>query len=94
MEETVPVVFNEKSDLRLRLALDELDCIANRLDALCFFVRDGNVEFLFHSHNQLDHVEGIRIQIIHKERIHLYAIFRYIQLIHKNRFYFLKYRIR
>ncbi len=48
------------------MLLNVLEGITNRLDILGFFVRDLDTELFLELHNQLDQVERIRVEILHK----------------------------
>src|SRR5215218_5299694 len=55
------------------LALDVIDRILHGDDVLRFLVRDldrvvGRAELLFHRHDQLDQVEGVRVEVVYERR--------------------------
>ena len=53
----------------LSKVLDVLDCVLDCDNLLSDVVRDLDVKFLLHSHNELDHIERVSIEIINKGRI-------------------------
>src|SRR5262249_50552598 len=54
---------------RLGLAGDVVDRVADGLDLRGVLVGDGDLELVLELHDQLDHVQGIRPEVVHEGRL-------------------------